>query len=378
MLRATRAIARSGVTAVLLHPLRSATAVACVVAVLVPYICGTAIARGARGEARAAIDAGPDLHLVRTRFGRPVPAALAEAESIRALPGVREVVPRIVGELALGIDLVPVVLIGMPVDRLPAVEGSAPEFRVGAELARRLGLKTGSYLPPFYHGSAGDRVSRVVGVLPADGPPASANVMFTSLATAAEVFAESGFVTDFLVHCQPGYVDAVREKLSQGETPFRITTRAQLHAQLPASLRHLDGVFQILFLLAFAVGIPLLLVASGVGLAERRREAALLKATGWMTDQLLLRAFAESTVICLLASSVAVIIASAWLALGNARGVAAIFLPGLEFSSAMRVPYQLGFEGTLVATVLSLCIVATGSLYSTWRVATTPARLVLR
>jgi len=373
------ALVRSGLTAVLLHPLRSATAVACVLAVLVPYVTGAAIARGVRAEAEASIAAGPELHVTRLRFGRPAPMPAETAERMRAIAGVREVTPRIVGELALGVDLVPVVLVGVPPARLPeAPGGAAPEFFVGAELARRLRLESGSLLPPFYRGEKGDRVSRIVGVLPDDAPPASSHVMITSLETAAEVFGERGTVTDLLVACQPGYRDAVRVRIEQENPGLRVTTREESRAQLPQSLRHIDGVFQIHFALAFAVGIPLLLVASGIGLQERRREAALLKATGWMTDQLLLRAFVESLVLCVLASSVAVIASWAWLALGNAWGLAGIFLPGMEADAAVGVPYRLGFEAALVASVLSLCIVATGSLYSTWRVATAPVRMVLR
>jgi len=378
------AIARSGITAVLLHPLRSATAMACVVSVLLPYVAGAAIARGVRAEAAEAIAAGPELHVVRTRFGRPVPLALGDAEAIRRIPGVRAVTPRIVGELALGLQLVPVVVVGLPPEHLPRparamVESNGgPEFVVGAALAKQLGLEPGAYLPPFYRGTHGDRVSRIVGILGEDASPSSAHVMFTTLETAAEIFGESGTATDLLVSCQPGYREAVRGKLRQSDPGLRVTTQDQLRAEMPASLRHLDGVFQIHFALAFAVGIPLLLVASGIGLLERRREAALLKATGWMTDELLLRALVESVVLCLLAASVAVLGAWAWLALGNGRGLAGVFLPGREFDAAMRVPYRLGFEAALVASILSLCIVATGSLYSTWRVATAPASLLLR
>jgi len=384
MLRTNLSIARSGVTAVLLHPLRSATAVACIVAVLLPYVSGVAIARGAREQAIAAIDAGPELHVSRIRFGRAAPLPRSVADEMRAVPGVREVVPRIVGELALGIEVVPVVVIGMPADRVPGhfglqpSAGTGPQFVVGAELARRLHIQEGSYLPPFYHSGRGDRVSRIAGVLDDTAPASSAHVMYTTLSTAAEIFGERDSVTDLLITCQPGVRDAVREKIEQQFADYRVTSRDELRAQLPESLRHLDGVFQIHFVLAFALGIPLLLVASGVGLLERRREASLLKATGWMTDQLLLRAFIESLVLSVTATAIAIIGGWIWLAWGNGAGLAGIFLPGWAWGSAMQVPYRLGVEATLVAGVLSFSIVAVGSCYSTWRVATAPVRLVLR
>jgi ABC-type lipoprotein release transport system permease subunit len=382
--RTVLAVAWSGVTAVTLHPIRSATAVVCIVAVLIPYVCGAAIARGVRAEADAAIRAGPELHVTRTRFGRASPIPLSAADKYAAIPGVREVVPRIVGELALGVEIVPVIVVGLPPAAIPGFAAGTrsaaggPEFVVGAELARRLKLKKGSLLPPFYHAKGGDRVSRIIGVLGEDAPPASGHLMYTSFATAQEMFGEEGFATDLLISCQRGYRDAVRQKLKRDDPALRITTQEESRAQLPASLRHLDGIFQIHFALAFAVGIPLLLVASGIGLMDRRREAALLKATGWMTDELLLRAFVESVVLCLLASSIAVISAWAWLAIGSGRGIAEIFLPGRALGTSMAVPYRLGLEASLVASTLSLCIVGVGSLYSTWRVATAPPGLVLR
>jgi len=354
------------------------------VAILLPYVCGAAIARGVEGEARQALAAGPDLHVVQLRFGRPAPIRVSMADELRKIPGVRSVVPRIVGELALGTEFVPVVLIGVPPSRLPGAAESAssgramPQFVVGAELARTLHLSEGSYLPPFYRAKGGDRVSQIVGVLGRNESVASGHVMYTALATAAEVFDEAEHATDLLVECQPGYLDAVRRKLGRDFPTCRAASRDELASQLPANIRYLDGVFHMLFVLAFAVGIPLLLVASGVGLAERRSEAALLKATGWTTDGLLLRALVESGVLCLIAASSSLILGWVWLALGNGIGIASIFLPGWEFDAALQLPYRLDAEAILVATVLSFCIVATGSLYATWRVASAPVRLILR
>ena len=71
---------------------------------LVPYIAGSALAKGMEAEsARAASDA-PELSVSGNQFGRAAPLPLAVADEIRRISGVRSVVPHIVGEVILGKD----------------------------------------------------------------------------------------------------------------------------------------------------------------------------------------------------------------------------------------------------------------------------------
>ena len=152
-------IARTGLTAILLHPQRSLVTAACVVAVLVPYLAGLSISRGVQDDADAAVRYGADLYVSGEQFGRPVPVPLAAADDVRKIPGVT-VTPRIVGRIELGKDRVSAVVVGVPLEDFPAglecVEGrlcggsGRNELVVGSELARRLRLQVGSLLPPFY------------------------------------------------------------------------------------------------------------------------------------------------------------------------------------------------------------------------------------
>ena len=41
-----------------------------------------------------------------------------------------------------------------------------------------------------------------------------------------------------------------------------------------------EGIFSALYIVAFALGIPAILVTSGFGLSERKREIGIMKATG--------------------------------------------------------------------------------------------------
>src|SRR5206468_720361 len=127
--------------------------------------------------------------------------------------------------------------------------------------------------------------------------------------------------TDLLVHCRPGYQDEVRRAIlghvvlntPGGAARPRVVAREDLALLLPQGLGHREGVFTLLFALAFAVGILVILVTSGFGLAERRREIGILKATGWQTDEVLLRSLVESVLLSLAGAALAVVLAVVWL-----------------------------------------------------------------
>ena len=90
-------IARTGLVAVLLHPLRSLATTGSLVVILVPYLAGLGLSQGLQAEAEASIRFGADLYVTGSQFGRDVPVPLAAAERVRALDGVLAVTPRIVG-----------------------------------------------------------------------------------------------------------------------------------------------------------------------------------------------------------------------------------------------------------------------------------------
>jgi ABC-type lipoprotein release transport system permease subunit len=394
-------IAATGVEAARLHPLRSAVTVGCLVAVLLPYVAGAGLLRGLRDQAEASIRSGADLYVTGERLGRGVPLPTRAAEAVAAIPGVTSVVPRIVGEVRLGAAGVSAVLVGMPADALPAStevvdgrlfsSGVEGELVVGSQLARRLGLRPGSKVPPFYANEAGERVSTVVGVFSSDLPVWEANLVLCSFESAERVFAQRGLASSLLVWCRPGYATsvgaAVRRRGSLGAPeddrehgPIRplVTTREDLEAMLPRGLLHREGVFHLHFVLLFAVGIPLVLLTTGVGLAERRRETGLLKATGWQTDEVLLRALAESLLLAAGGASLAVLLAALWLGPLGGFGIAGTFLSGVDAVPGVRVPFRLTPVPALLAFSLSLAVVLTGTIGSSWRAASAPPAEALR
>jgi ABC-type antimicrobial peptide transport system permease subunit len=237
-------------------------------------------------------------------------------------------------------------------------------------------------LLPFYQSERGDRLSRVVGIFRADAPLWQANLILTTFETAAHVFDQSGLATDLLVWCRSdSRADVIRhiEKgLELGHLQTRVTAREDLLALLPRTLLHREGVFNLHFVLAFVVGVLVLLVTSGLGLAERRREVGILKATGWQTDEVLLRGAVESLCLSWTGACAALLLAWVWLRVFNGWGVANFFLAGAGASPRFSVPFQLTPVPALLAFVLSLVIVLSGTLASLWRAATVAPREAMR
>jgi ABC-type lipoprotein release transport system permease subunit len=389
-------IAATGLSAVLLHPARSLVTVIALVAVLVPYLAGLGISRGVRDAADRSIQHGADLYVTGEQFGRPVPLRASAADDIGRLQGVKEAAPRIVGRIELGQERISAVVVGVELDRLPGElecidgrlyrGGNRNELVVASDLARRLNLKIGSLLPPFYHSRSGEHVSEVVGIFRADLSPWQARLIVTSFETASRIFDQPGLATDVLVYCHPGYEGEVRTAIlrdislasgANGPRP-RVMARDDVAAQMIEGPVRREGVLTLLSIIAFAIAILVVLVTSGFGLAERRREVGILKATGWQTDELLLRSLVESLTLGVAAAAIAIVLAFVWLKWLNGYGIAGVFLPGVDLSAGFRVPFRLTPGPALLTVLVALVVVASGSLHATWRSATAAPREAMR
>lgn len=389
-------IAKTGLTAILLHPLRSSVTVCALLGMLVPYLVGIGLAKGIERDAESSLRSGGDLYVSGNQFGRHCSLPLPLVSKVRELDGVLEVTPRIVGRLVLGQERVEVVVVGVPASRFPTsiscLDGRLPEpgkmneFVIGTELARRLRLKSGALLPPFYHNPHGEHVSKIVGVFESDVSLWQSNVMFSTFETVEKVFAMEGMATDFVVRCQPGYESsvsrAIRKKaviaFTDSRVQLTINSRMELAALLARGQFHQEGIFNLHFVIVFVVGILVVLVTSGLGLSERRREVGILKATGWQTDEVLLRSLVESLLLSVAAASVSILIAFLWLRVLNGFWVASIFIPGVAAIPSLTVPFRLTPVPVLLAFVISLSVTMTGTIWSSWRAATVSPEEAMR
>ena len=408
-------IARTGSASILLSPLRSTVTVLAVIALLVPYLVGIGLVEGLRQEARIAIGAGtpageellPDLYVAANQFGRRVPIPVTLAEPIGNFDGVTRVVPRIVGRITLGKENVEAVLVGMPREELDrqgsmvqqltrlvdgelpgSRHGEGPQLVIGSGLARKLNLEVGAVLPPIFRSGGGEKTPRVTGIFQSDISPWQSRMILTTFESAADIFGQQELATDLLVFCRRGQPEAIRSRILQsipGPSTERatslqpsVTSRADLESLLPAGLGHREGVFNLLFVVAFAVGILVILVTSGFGRSGRRREIGILKATGWQTDEILVRSLAESVLLGLASAAIAILVALVWLEWLNGFWIAGIFLAGVETQPAFQVPYILAAQPAALAVLVACLLVTTGSAYSTWRAAVTSPAEAMR
>jgi ABC-type lipoprotein release transport system permease subunit len=392
-------VSLTGLVAVSRSPLRSLTCVAALVVVLAPYLAGVGLAQGVEAEAEASVRHGADLYVRGSQFGRPAPLPLLAVKEVAAVhPGVYRVVPRIVGEVFLGKEQLRCVLVGMPprdfpdwancIEGKPPSDGGAHQLVIGTTLARRLGLKVGSRLPPFYRNRRGERISQVVGIFAPEAPLWQAHLILTTFDSAAAVFDQPGLATDLLVNCEAGTAADVAREITQqlsfpsaegqGVVRPEVVSSEELLATLPLGVRRHEAAFNLHFVLAFCVAILVLLVTSGLGLTERRREIGILKATGWQTDEVLLRGAVESAALSLAGAGASFLLAWAWLRLFNACGIAALFVTGADVWPDFPMPYRLTPVPLLLGLVFSLVIVLSGTLFSVWRSAIAPPREAMR
>jgi ABC-type lipoprotein release transport system permease subunit len=385
-------VAGTGLTAGFLHPIRSMATIGCLVVILTPHLTGLGVSRGVQAEAEASIRHGPDLYVSGDQFGRPAPVPLEAVGQIQKMDGVSSVTPRIVGSVTLGKAGETAVVVGLPPKHFPpefrCVAGRFPEaasvneFVVGAGLARRLKLEVGSVIPPFYRNDQGERLSVVVGIFDSDVSLWASTLVLTTFDSAAAIFNQHGLATDLLVNCLPGHQDAVALRVQglvlpqsgQGTVRLRATSREDLQAMLPGGVLHREGIFNLFFVLLFVGGTLVVLVTSGFGLSERRREVGILRAIGWQTEQVLVRSSVESLALAFIGASVSFLLAYLWLAGLDGFGLASLFHGG----STEVVPYRVTSTSFLIALAIACTVVMTGTLYSSWRAAITPPRDAMR
>jgi len=397
-MRVLAAIAYTGAASIVLHPLRSFVTTLSVMVLLVPYLAGMGISKGLEREARVSLRMGADLYVSATEFGQETALPEKAGIFIAAMEGVEDVTPRIVGPARLGRYGIPAVVVGIPANKLPLEsncvqgrlfrQGDVPELVLGSELANQLQVKVGDRIPPFYRSSQGERVSEVVGIFDSDISLWQANLVFVSLETAQLIFDQPGRVTGFLVHCRAGYEESIREQLKRslpaaidGSAPglqTKVVVRKDLESLLRRSSLDREGIFNLHYVLLFVVGILIILVTSGLGQSERRREIGILKAIGWQTDEIMVRSFVENFLLSLIAASTSVLLCYAWLRWLNGMWIARVFLVGAPAFPRFRVPFQLTPVPALLAFILSLTLVLTGTLVATWRAATAAPREAMR
>lgn len=359
------------------HKARSLVVMACLIAVLLPFITAIAISEGVKAQSLISVEEGADLYLTLDQFGRNGPIPLTFLEKVQKISGVLKVVPRAIGRAYLGDKLV--VILGISPADLPGsikgikgrlfLPGTRNEVVVGNGLARYYQLAPGdSFIFPLNR----DKVFKVVGIFSADSSIWSSDLVLMSLEDGAELFQMKGMASDFLIYCRPGYEGVISKGISWLGPLFRIQSKDLVRQYYLRGFTLKEGIFTALYTVAFALAIPALLVASGLGLSERRREIGVLKATGWQTQEVLEMVFFESLIISLTSAPLALLTSIFWVKALNGLFIAQFFIAEIGIIPDFPVPARFTPVPALLSLFFALILTAVGSIYSAWKAATVP------
>jgi ABC-type lipoprotein release transport system permease subunit len=353
-------------------------------AILFPFMTAISISEGIKFQSNISVKEGADFYIAGDAAGSSVPLPLASLDRFRKLPGVAHVVPRIVGRAYVRERAIAIV--GMPDGIMPdslIVAGgrrtkSKGEVVVGASLGNHYGLRPGSQ---FYMPINRWKRFSVTGVFSSACSLWSANLIFMSLDDAAELFRMKGMATDFLVYAKPGQSAVANVYLqmeAKSDPPLRIQSRELVGSYFQKGFESRAGVFTAFYLVAFALGIPLVLILTGLGSDERRKEIGTLKAIGWHTLDVLTVAMWESAFVSVIAASLAIALAFVWIRIFNGFFIAQFFIGEAGLMPPFPVPFRVIPVLAFLSYILALAITMTGSLYNTWRMASAPAAECMR
>ena len=335
-----------------------------------------AISEGVKAESMASVMEGADIYLTLDQYGKNAPVPLKYLPEVKKINGVMRVVPRVLGRTYLGDSLA--VVVGIPAGELPpsveCVEGkpfsSRGEAVIGVGLARHFNFSVGH---AFMLGGVNGRMLKITGLFKADSSIWASDLIFIPFEDASDIFKTGELATDFLIYVRPGYTPAVAETLKKIEgASFRIQSKELVKQYFNKGFTLKGGIFTALYTVAFALAIPALLVSSGFGLSERKKEIGILKATGWQTSEVLEMVVFENLIISLSAAPLALLIAFLWLKGLNGLFIAQFFIAEIGLFPPFNVPARFLPVPAFLSFFFSLVLTMVGSLYSSWRAAVIP------
>lgn len=382
-------------------------AVSGLVVALTFALAGVAISEGLKADALESIEAGGDVYCTWDMFGLDAPVPREQAKKLEKIDGVIRAVPRIIGRVPLGDELVMVVgvpfaeihgIAGLPDGESIAVEGAMPrseaDVLVGRELARIFDLKPGRSVALNAHTSRVFTVSGIVSAtslaLPACWSPWIAKAIICDLEEAALLFGEREHIGDICLYTRAGYAPLVAEKVTHIDRRFRVQTKSQISSDIMHGMTLREGAFTVIWAVVLAVAVPSFAVMTYLGHTPRRREIGLLKAEGWQTRDVLEMVALENIILSVLTSAGSLLLALIWVRWLRAPLISSFLIadwhsqlagqsqPAIPAFPAMTIPSRFMPLPILMSFTFSLVVTMTGSIYATWRTAITKPVEVLR
>ncbi len=366
------------------NKVRSIVLVLCLIAVLFPFVTALSISEGIKFQSLISVEEGADVYVTMDYFGSNAPISLDYVGRFRKMEGVTKVFPRIVGRAYFANRLA--TLVGIFPENLPKsirlAQGTM--FRekgdviVGEGLAREFRLQPGVRFSLSINAS---KLLRVAGVFDSNATIWGANLILLSFEDASEFFKMKGKATDILIYTRPGYAPflatEIQEKMEtsnpdQAEPPLRVQDKTLVKRYFERGFNYKAGVFTALYTVAFALAIPALLIVSGFGQTERRKEIGIIKATGWQTQEVMEMVVLENLVISLTSAPLAILTSMVWLKWFNGAFIAQFFIAEIGLMAPFPVPSRFLPLPCLFAFLFAIVLTMVGSLYSTWKIATVP------
>ena len=357
------------------HKTKTIVVCLCIIAILSPFITAISISEGVRAQSHASVEEGADLYLTFDEFGRNAAIPLEYLNEVKEIYGVTKAVPRVIGRGFLRDKLT--VIVGINNEYLPdsvsCISGrifeKENEVVVGDELARHFELNIGDQ---FSMRGQIRKTFTIVGSFASASNIWSASTLFMSLDDAAELFAKPGYATDIQIYSLPGHNAEIATDLYDilKFKPYRLQDKDMIELYVKKGFMLKEGIFTALYVVAFALGIPAILVASGFGLSERKKEIGIMKATGWHTLEVLELISFEQLLISLLGATIAILLSILWIKGFNGAFIAQFFIGEINILPKFTIPAKFLPLPCLISFFFALILTMVGSVYSSWRAST--------
>jgi ABC-type lipoprotein release transport system permease subunit len=366
------------------NKVRSIVLILCLIAVLFPFISAISISEGIKFQSSISVEEGADIYVTSDHYGSNAPISLRYLQRFQEMEGVTKVFPRIVGRTYFVNRLATIV--GILPENIPKSIHLAQggmfhergEVVIGKGLAKEFRLELGIRFSLSVNPS---KLFRVSGIFDSSATIWSANLILMSFEDASEFFRMEGKATDILIYARPGYAPflakEIQEKMGvsnpdQLEPPLRVQDKPLVRRYFQRGFNYKAGVFTALYIVAFALAIPALLIVSGFGQTERRKEIGVIKATGWQTQEVMEMVALENLIISLTSAPLAILFAMVWLKWFNGAFIAQFFIAEIGLMAPFSVPSRFLLLPCFLAFLFAIVLTMIGSLYSTWRTATVP------
>ncbi len=357
------------------HRTKTVVVCLCIIAILSPFVTAIAISEGIRAQSQTSVEEGADLYLTFDEFGRNAAIPLKYLDEIRKIFGVIKVVPRIIGRGFLQNKLA--VIVGINKEDIPksisCISGrvfeKANEVVVGQEMAKHFHLHTGDQ---FSMRGQQRKTFTIVGFFSSATPLWGSSLIFMSLHDAGELFGKEDVATDFQIYSLPGHNSEIATDLYdilQNE-PYRVQDKQMIQLYFKKGFMLKEGIFTALYIVAFALGVPAILVASGFGLSERRKEIGIMKATGWHTLEVLELISFEQFLISVLGATIALVISIFWITFLNGAFIAQFFIAEIPLLPKFALPSRFLPFPCFLSFFFAFILTMVGSIYSSWRAST--------